>query len=130
MLVYSDNAGNIKKAVRDLRLAHEFSLPGVPKSNGLIERYVGDVLQGTRTYLVQAGLPICFWPYASQCYVFCYNVFGQEYEELESQEVLEKEEDVVDPAKADIYVAAPAIKEPGGDHSVVMGKDEAEIVVT
>ena len=43
---------------------------------------------------------------------------------------MEKEEDVVDPADADIYAAAPAIEEPGGDHSIVMGKDEAEIVVT
>ena len=58
-------------------MIHEFSLPGVPKSNALAERTVQIVLQGTRTLLVAAGAPICFWPYAAECFCFHENVFEE-----------------------------------------------------
>ena len=76
-LIYSDNAANIKRAAKDMGLIAEFSLLGVPKSNSLVERTVQDVLQGTRTFLVMAGLPTCFRPYAAECYCFHSNVFEE-----------------------------------------------------
>ena len=76
-LVYSDNAANLKKAAKNMNIIHVFSLPEVPKSNGLIERYVQAVLVGTRVLLIQAGLPMCFWPYAAEFFAFCHNVFRE-----------------------------------------------------
>ena len=38
----------------------EQSQPGVPQNNAVAERLVQDVLYGTRTALVRAGLPPCF----------------------------------------------------------------------
>ena len=90
-LIYSDNAGNLKKAASNMGMNHEFSLPGVPKSNGLIERYVQVVLQGTRTLLIQAGLPMCFWPYAAECKAFCFNIFGSSIK-IDENQVLGKED--------------------------------------
>ncbi len=46
----------------------EHSQPGVPQTNALIERANQDILQGTRTLLLQAGLPACFWTFAAPCY--------------------------------------------------------------
>ena len=125
-LAYSDNAGNLKKAMADQRIVHEFSLPGVQKSNGLIERYVQDVLQGVRTLLVQAGLPLCFWPYAADCFVFCSNVFGHSTVDIEENE----DDDGV--IVADPVVPAmdtDEVKNPGGDHSFIMGKKKDEVKV-
>ena len=76
-LIYSDNAPNIKRAAADMGLVAEFSLPGVPKNNSKAERAVQDVLQGTRVFLLQAGLPTCFWPMAASCYRFSCNVFEE-----------------------------------------------------
>ena len=52
---------------------HELSQPGMPQTNGIAERAVQEVLAGTRTLLVQAGLPGYFWGYASQCYCLLHN---------------------------------------------------------
>ena len=150
---YSDNAGNIKKAMADLKIVHEFSLPGIPKSNGLVERYVQEVLQGTRVYLVQAGCPSCFWPYAAECFVFCYNVFGPECTIMDGEDDETNDDDVGNAVfswgkdegdstlphdlapKGEATSTLPneilvPVVEPGGEHDLVMGKDEAEIVVT
>ena len=41
-----------------------------PKTNAIIERCNGDVLAMTRSALIGAGLPACFWPYAAPCVCF------------------------------------------------------------
>ena len=41
------------------------STPSEPKSNGLIERMIRRVKDGTRTNLVQSGLDITWWPHAA-----------------------------------------------------------------
>ena len=75
--VYTDNSGELKKACRMMRVNREPSQPGVPQSNAKIERTNLDVLEGTRTALVQAGLPECFWSFAAPTYCFLRNT---EYE--------------------------------------------------
>ena len=67
---YADNSPEIKSACDDLRIPLENSLPGVPQTNSIAERTNQDVTGMTRTALVAAGIPACFWPYAAPA-VFC-----------------------------------------------------------
>ena len=69
-----DNHSSLIKACRDLKLVPDFSQPGVPQTNGLIESTNGDILSGTRALLVEAGLPGCFWPLAAKCYCHHENI--------------------------------------------------------
>ena len=68
--VYSDNSGEIWKAVDELGFQQGTSTPGVHETNSHIERRNETILGGTRTVLVNAGLPSCFWPSASS--YFCH----------------------------------------------------------
>ena len=54
---YSDRSGEIERALRDLEMFPKQSQPVVPHNNAVAERLVQDVLDGTRTALVHAGLP-------------------------------------------------------------------------
>ena len=45
----------------------------MPQTNAVVERLNGDILAGTRTVLVRAGLPTCFWPWAGEHYCFMEN---------------------------------------------------------
>ena len=65
---YLDNHPSLVRACKELRIVPDFSQPGMPQTNGLIESTNGDILSGTRAQLVEAGLPGCFWPWAAQCY--------------------------------------------------------------
>jgi hypothetical protein len=65
-VVYSDNSREIKQAVRWLGFAHRTSIPGIPANNAIAESRVKIVVYGTRTALVNAGLPAAFWPYAAR----------------------------------------------------------------
>jgi transposase InsO family protein len=56
---YSDNAPEFIKAVRCLNIIHETSSPGVPQTNGIIERVNLLIIGGTVTSLISAGLPPC-----------------------------------------------------------------------
>ena len=60
--MYSDQEEAIKTACRNLKIKSDFSQPGVPRNNSIIERSVGDVVDGTRTLLRTAGMPTMFWP--------------------------------------------------------------------
>ena len=57
-IIYSDNAHEIIRAVKDLGFGgrHEFSQPGTPLTNGIAERAVQDVLDGARALMAHAGL--------------------------------------------------------------------------
>ena len=70
-LLYSDSSDAIIAAAKAVGANSETSQPGDPQSNGVIERLNSTILDGERTQLLQAGLPDCFWPYASRC--FCHH---------------------------------------------------------
>ena len=52
----------------------ESAQPGRHETNGIIERENQDVLGGIRTILIQAGLPLEFWPFAAEHYSFMHNI--------------------------------------------------------
>ena len=60
-IFYSDRSVEIERALRDLHILSDTSQPGVPQNNAVAERLVQDVLEGTRTALLRAGLPQCFF---------------------------------------------------------------------
>ena len=61
-------------ACKNLKLRAEFSQAGVPRNNSVIERTIGDTLEGSRALLRSAGLPVCFWPFAARCYCLFQNI--------------------------------------------------------
>jgi hypothetical protein len=65
---YSDRSGEIDRALRDLHIVTDNSQPRFPQNNVVAERLVQDVLEGTRTALLRAGSPPCFWEYACRHY--------------------------------------------------------------
>ena len=73
-LVYSDNFGSIKKAVKYIGAQWEPSHQGIHHSNAVIERSNQELTSGISTLLCQAGLPACFWPYAAPFYCFVNNL--------------------------------------------------------
>jgi hypothetical protein len=75
---YSDNSPELIRAARDLSWVHGTATPGRPATNGVAERAVRSVLEGTRTVLEQAGLPHKFWPYACRHWCFSHNVQTRE----------------------------------------------------
>jgi hypothetical protein len=70
VVMYSDNAGEIIRACANLGILHESARPGVPQSNAVIERTNLDILEGTRTAMIHAGFPECFWSWAAPHYCF------------------------------------------------------------
>ncbi len=72
--VYSDNSGEIWKAVDMLGFPKGTSSPGIHETNSHIERRNETILGGTRTVLEAAGLPGCFWPLASGYFCHMLNI--------------------------------------------------------
>ena len=66
---YSDNADELIGVARNLGAPHEASQQGMPQANGILERGVPDMLTGTRTLLVAAGLLAHCWSHAAPCYM-------------------------------------------------------------
>ena len=76
--VYADSYPSYKKAISKIEANYEKSIPGIHHSNAIIERCNLDIQMGTRVILAQAGLPYCFWPYASPYYCHVENVIKDE----------------------------------------------------
>ena len=74
----SAHSPELIRAARDLSWVHGTATPGRPATNGVAERAVRSVLEGTRTVLEQAGLPHKFWPYACRHWCFSHNVQTRE----------------------------------------------------
>ncbi len=55
-------------------MARDGGQPGVPHTNGIIERCNQLIIGGTATCLIEAGLPPCFWTYGSPCFCMNYNI--------------------------------------------------------
>ena len=72
--VYTDDSAALKAALAELKICNDSSVLGQPKTNGIAERQVKEVVHGIRTILFKAGLPNCFWPYAMRHFCFARNI--------------------------------------------------------
>ena len=72
--IYTDNSPELANAIKHLGWTHGTNTPGVSQTNSMVERQVQDILFGSRTLLVQAGLPACFWNYSAPHYCFGTNI--------------------------------------------------------
>jgi len=68
--VYSDNSKELISACTELGWAHDTSTPHRSETNGVIERSVRTVKEGTSATLIQSGLDDAWWPQAMACYCF------------------------------------------------------------
>ena len=68
--VYSDNSPEIRKALTDLGYNPDTSTPHRPSTNGVIEKAVGRVSEGTSCSLFQSGFADPWWPKAMRTYCF------------------------------------------------------------
>lgn len=64
-LVHRDAAQVLIQAMDELQIRHQVAAPYRPHTNGVALRTVRMVMEASRTAVRQAGLPPCFWPYAS-----------------------------------------------------------------
>ena len=72
--LYSDNSAEIIAAAKELKWLHDTSTPYRPQTNGVAERAIQRMKQGTRAVLLQSGLGHRWWTYAAKCYAFLRNV--------------------------------------------------------
>ena len=70
-LLYSDGSGELDAASRTMEIPHDVSTPQRPQNNGVAERAVRRVIEGTRCCLLQSGLTHQWWREAMRAY--CYN---------------------------------------------------------
>ncbi len=68
--VYTDGSGEFKKAMADLGFSHDIAVPHRPQTNGVAERAVRRIKEGTTAVLVQSGFTTEWWPEAMNCYCF------------------------------------------------------------
>ena len=73
-MMHTDQAKELVSACKELRWIHEWSTPGMPKTNGIIENKVKLVLHGARVILRQAGLEARWWPYATKYFAVARNI--------------------------------------------------------
>ncbi len=71
---HSDNAPELIAAARRLGWRRTTSAPGTPQTNGIAERMVRKVKEGTRAALIQSGLDPSWWRFASRHYTLCRNI--------------------------------------------------------
>ena len=71
---HSDNARELAKAAKVLNWPHSTSVPYVSQTNGIAERCIRTVEEGTRALLEQSGLPTAMWPWAAKAFCFGSNV--------------------------------------------------------
>ena len=66
--LYTDQAGEFSKACGIIGACNGTATPGMPRTNGIAESRVKEVLSGARVLLRQAGLEAKWWPYAVRAY--------------------------------------------------------------
>ena len=72
-LLYSDDAKQIRKASRSLRIPWDHAQAGVSRTNAIAESLVGSQCDAIRALMVIAGLPACFWPFVGVAMVMFRN---------------------------------------------------------
>ena len=73
-VLYSDNALEFDYAAKQLRCRRNTSRAYVDENKAVIEREIRTILEGTRSNLVQSGLPDRYWPLAAQHHAMCLNI--------------------------------------------------------
>ena len=71
--VYTDGSKEFKAALDDLGMSHDTSTPYRPQTNGVAERAVRRVKEGTSCTLSQSGWSDRWWVEAMNCYCFLRN---------------------------------------------------------
>ena len=66
---YSDGAPEIMSCAKTMLWTSDTSTPGMPRTNAIAESKVKLVINGSRSLLLQAGLPSRFWHYAAKHFV-------------------------------------------------------------
>ncbi len=74
LAVYSDNAGEISKAVRKLGSCSATATPHIPQTNGAAENSVRCVTEGTACALTQSGFSYQWWNSAMRTYCMLRNI--------------------------------------------------------
>ena len=72
--VYSDNAPELEGAIARYGVRHNTSRPYVDESKAVVEREIRTILEGTRSNLLQSGLPDKLWPLAAQHHAMALNL--------------------------------------------------------
>ena len=73
-VIYTDNSLEFGKACEDLSWNHCTSTPHRSETNGIAERAVRRVKEGTSAVLLQSGLNESWWADSMECYTFLRNV--------------------------------------------------------
>ena len=75
--VYTDNSEEFKLSMTELEFSHDTSTPHRPQTNGIAERAVRRVKEGTSCALHQSGLTDKWWVSAMKCYCFLHCIVTQ-----------------------------------------------------
>ena len=73
-VIYSDNSLEFGKACEDLPWNHCTSTPQRSETNGIAERAVRRVKEGTSAVFLQSGLNESWWADSMECYTYLRNV--------------------------------------------------------
>ena len=73
-VIYTDNSLEFGKACADLSCNHCTSTPHRSETNGIAERAVRRVKEGTSAVLLQSGLNESWWADSMECYTYLRNV--------------------------------------------------------
>ena len=73
-VIYTDNSLEFGKACEDLSWNHCTSTPHRSETNGIAERAVRRVKEGTSAVLLQSGLIESWWADSMECYIYLRNV--------------------------------------------------------
>ena len=65
-IVYTDNAPEMLDAIEELGFKHQTSVEYQHSTKAVVEREVRTILEGARSNLLQANMPLSLWPYASK----------------------------------------------------------------
>ena len=73
-VIYTDNSLDFGKACEDLSWNHCTSTPHRSETNGIAERAVRRVEEGTSAVLLQSGLDESWWADSMECYTYLRNI--------------------------------------------------------